>query len=59
MRIESGPPSSMEEPSVLIGRRIGALIARQVWWSPDGQFVYAAVAELGADVVMYDGLLSP
>ena len=35
------------------------LIARQVWWSPDGQFVYAAVAELGADVVMYDGLLSP
>ncbi len=49
----------MEEPSVLIGRRIGALIARQVWWSPDGQFVYAAVAELGADVVMYDGLLSP
>ena len=33
------------------------LIARQVWWSPDRQFVYAAVAELGADVVMSDGLL--
>jgi Tol biopolymer transport system component len=35
------------------------LIARQVSWSPDGRFIYAAVAEVGADVVMYDGLLPP
>jgi Tol biopolymer transport system component len=33
------------------------LIARQVCWSPDGQYVYAAVANVGADVVMYDGLI--
>jgi len=25
--------------------------------SPDGQYLYAAVADVGADVVMYDGLL--
>jgi hypothetical protein len=29
------------------------LIARQVCWSPDGQYLYAAVADVGADVVMY------
>jgi Tol biopolymer transport system component len=33
------------------------LIARQVSWSPDGKFIYAAVADVGGDVVMYDGLL--
>jgi hypothetical protein len=33
------------------------LIARQVSWAPDGQFLFAAVADVGADVVMYDGLL--
>jgi len=33
------------------------LIARQVCWSPDGQYLYAAVADVGADVVMYDGLI--
>jgi eukaryotic-like serine/threonine-protein kinase len=33
------------------------LIARQVSWSPDGQFIHAAVAEVGTDVVMYEGLL--
>jgi serine/threonine protein kinase len=33
------------------------LIARQVCWSPDGRYVYAAVAENGTDIVMYDGLI--
>jgi serine/threonine protein kinase len=33
------------------------LIARQVCWSPDGRYLYAAVAESGADIVMYDGLI--
>ena len=33
------------------------IIARQVCWSPDGRYVYAAVAENGADIVMYDGLI--
>jgi Tol biopolymer transport system component len=33
------------------------LIVRRVAWSPDGQFIYAAVAEADADVVLLDGLL--
>lgn len=33
------------------------LIARQVCWSPDGRYLYAAVAENGADIVMCDGLI--
>jgi Tol biopolymer transport system component len=33
------------------------VIARRVSWSPDGQSVYAAVAELDADVVALEGLL--
>jgi len=33
------------------------LIARQVCWSPDGRYLYAAVAENSADIVMYDGLI--
>jgi Tol biopolymer transport system component len=33
------------------------LIVRGVSWSPDGQFIYAAVAESDADVVLLDGLL--
>ena len=32
------------------------LIARQVSWSPDGRFVYAAVVETDADVVLLNGL---
>jgi eukaryotic-like serine/threonine-protein kinase len=38
------------------GRR-AILIARQVSWSPDGKFVYAAVADRDADIVRFDGLL--
>jgi len=33
------------------------LIARQVSWSPDGKFIYAAVVETDADVVLLDGML--
>jgi Tol biopolymer transport system component len=32
------------------------LIARQVSWSPDGKFIYAAVVETDADVVLLDGI---
>jgi Tol biopolymer transport system component len=32
------------------------LIARQVSWSPDGEFIYAAVVETDADVVLLDGM---
>jgi eukaryotic-like serine/threonine-protein kinase len=37
------------------GRR-PILIARQVSWSPDGRFVYAAVVETDADIVLLDGM---
>jgi Tol biopolymer transport system component len=33
------------------------LIARQVSWSPDGKFIYAAVVETDADIVVLDGML--
>jgi Tol biopolymer transport system component len=33
------------------------LIARQVSWSPDGRFIYAAVVENDADIVLLDGML--
>jgi Tol biopolymer transport system component len=33
------------------------VIARRVAWSPDGKFIYAAVAETDADVALLDGLL--
>jgi len=37
------------------GRR-PVLIARQVSWSRDGKFLYAAIAESDADVVLLDGI---
>jgi Tol biopolymer transport system component/predicted Ser/Thr protein kinase len=33
------------------------LIARQVSWSPDGKFIYAAVVETDADIVLLEGML--
>jgi tricorn protease-like protein len=33
------------------------MIARQVSWSPDGAFLYAAVMEVDADVVLLEGAL--
>jgi Tol biopolymer transport system component len=38
------------------GRR-PILIARQVSWSPDGKFIYAAVVETDADIALMDGML--
>jgi serine/threonine protein kinase/Tol biopolymer transport system component len=49
---DGGPPRQLTD----FGRR-AILIARQVSWSPDGKFVYAAVAEQDADIVRFDGLL--
>jgi Tol biopolymer transport system component len=43
-------------PLTDFGRR-PTLIARQVCWSPDGRYIYAAVAENSADIVMYDGFI--
>ena len=37
------------------GRR-PILIARQVSWSSDGRFIYAAVAETDADIVLLEGI---
>ncbi|MGQ0733428.1 MAG: LpqB family beta-propeller domain-containing protein [Acidobacteriota bacterium] len=33
------------------------VIARRVSWSPDGRYIYAAVAELDADIVLLEGML--
>ena len=33
------------------------LIVRRVCWSPDGKYIYAAVADTEADIVLLDGLL--
>jgi serine/threonine-protein kinase len=50
--IEGGPLRPLTD----FGER-PTLIVRGVSWSPDGQFIYAAVAESDADVVLLDGLL--
>ena len=49
---EGGPM----QPVTDFGDR-STLIIRQVSWSPDGRFIYAAVAETTTDVVLLDGLL--
>jgi Tol biopolymer transport system component len=33
------------------------LIAREVSWSPDGKFIYAAVVDIDADIMLFDGML--
>ena len=33
------------------------VIARSISWSPDSKYLYAAVAETDADIVLLDGLL--
>ena len=35
------------------------VIARRVSWSPDSKFLYAAVADTDADIVLLDGLENP
>ena len=44
------------QPVTDFGHR-STLITRQVSWSPDGRFIFAAVAETTTDVVLLDGLL--
>ena len=48
---EGGPPRQITD----FGRR-PTIIARQVSWSPDGTFIYAAVVETDADIVLLDGI---
>ena len=43
-------------PVIDFGDR-ATLIARQVAWAPDGQSIYAAVADINADIVLLDGLI--
>jgi Tol biopolymer transport system component len=33
------------------------LIVRQVSWSPDGRYLYAAISRSNGDIVMLDGLV--
>ena len=33
------------------------LIARQVSWSPDGKFIHAAVVDIDADIISFNGML--
>jgi serine/threonine protein kinase/Tol biopolymer transport system component len=33
------------------------LIGRQVSWSPDGKYIYAAVVDIDADIMLLDGML--
>jgi Tol biopolymer transport system component len=49
---DGGPARQLTD----FGRR-PILIARQVSWSPDGKFIYAAVVETDADIVLLDGTL--
>jgi hypothetical protein len=44
------------KPLTDFGER-AVVIARRAAWSPDGRFLYAAVAEVDADIVRLDGLL--
>jgi len=47
-----GPPRQVTD----FGDR-AMLIARWVSWSPDGEYLFAAVAETDVDVVLLDGLI--
>ena len=37
--------------------QLSIFIGRRVSWSPDGKYIYAALADTDADVVLFDGLL--
>ena len=43
-------------PVIDFGDR-ATLIARQVAWAPDSASIYAAVADVNADIVLLDGLI--
>ncbi len=50
--VEGGPMKRLTD----FGER-PVLIVRRFAWSPDGRFIYAAVAETDADIVRITGLL--
>lgn len=50
------PRAARSAKSPNLGER-PILIARRISWSPDSKFIYAAVAETDADIVLLDGLL--
>jgi Tol biopolymer transport system component len=52
MPVDGGPMRQLTD----FGHR-ATLIVRRVSWSPDGKYIYAAVADTDADVVLFDGLL--
>ena len=52
MPADGGPMRQLTD----FGQR-SVLIVRRVSWSPDGKYIYAAVADTDADIVLLDGLL--
>jgi len=52
MPVHGGPMRQITD----FGQR-SVLIVRRVSWSPDGKYIYAAVADTDADIVLLDGLL--
>ena len=52
MPVDGGPMRQLTD----FGPR-STLIVRRVSWSPDSKYIYAAVADTDADVVLLDGLL--
>jgi eukaryotic-like serine/threonine-protein kinase len=52
MPVDGGPMRQLTD----FGHR-ASLIVRRLSWSPDGKYIYAAVADTDADVVLLDGLL--
>jgi eukaryotic-like serine/threonine-protein kinase len=52
MPVDGGPMRQLTD----FGHR-ATLIVRRVCWSPDGKYIFAAVADTDADVVLLDGLL--
>ena len=51
-----GSRKSPRAPVIDFGDR-AMLVARQVAWAPDGKSIYAAVADINADIVLLDGLI--
>jgi len=52
MPVHGGPMRQITD----FGQR-SVLIVRRVSWSPDGKYIYAAVADTDTDIVLLDGLL--
>jgi Tol biopolymer transport system component len=50
--VQGGPMRQITD----FGQR-SVVIVRRTSWSPDGKYIYAAVADIDADIVLLDGLL--